>query len=134
MSPKSMKKWICLCNESINEEGIGNCTPGVTPDESHQEAESNEHHDIDVLESRISLRSDSISSIEFVPDEDPHEDNKYDLKYEKKNPKTPQRVLFLIKVSIDIGLSSESFFNSLLSWPFLFNHFYNSKLLSYKLF
>ena len=105
-----MQEGIGLSDEGVDEEGVGESTPGVTPDEGHQEPETDEHHHIYILEARVSLRLDSVSGIvELVPNEDPHKYDEDDFKDEHEDAKTPEGIFLLLKVSVDLGLTSHSF-------------------------
>lgn len=47
--PEGLEQEVQLHNHSIEEESVGQCTPGVALDEGHQEPESNKHHHVDIL-------------------------------------------------------------------------------------
>ena len=38
-----------LYNKGIDDEGVGKSRPGIIFDEDHEEAKTDEHHDIDIL-------------------------------------------------------------------------------------
>ena len=81
MGPEPMQERVGLRDEGVDEEGVGESAPGVTPDEGHQEAETDEHHHIYILKAGVSLRLDGVSWIgELVPNEDPHKDYEDDFK------------------------------------------------------
>ena len=123
MGPEPMQERVGLRDEGVDEEGVGESAPGVTPDEGHQEAETDEHHHIYILKAGVSLRLDGVSWIgELIPNEDPHKDDEDDFKDKHEDSKTPERILLLLKVSVDLGLSGHSFLNFL--FPIgLVNHF-----------
>ena len=47
--PEGLQKEVKLNDDGIDKESVGQCGPRMVLDEGHQEPESNEHHDIDVL-------------------------------------------------------------------------------------
>lgn len=71
--PETLQEDVELCNDCVDEEGVRNGAPGVWPDEGHQVAKADEHHDIDVLPPRVSLRDESCIVYEFDLGEDPEE-------------------------------------------------------------
>ena len=109
-----MQEGVGLSDECVDKEGVGESTPGITPDECHQETETDEHHYIYILEAGVSLRLDSICGIgELVPNEDPHKYDEDDLKDKHEDAKTPEGIFFLLKVSVNLGLSSHGFLDFL---------------------
>ena len=55
--PELEEEEVKLSDKCVNEEGIGESTPCITSDECHQKSKTYQHHHIDILEGRISLRS-----------------------------------------------------------------------------
>lgn len=53
--PEVLEEDVVLRDEGIDEEGVGNGAPGITSDEGHEEAETDEHHHVDILEGWIAL-------------------------------------------------------------------------------
>ena len=47
--PELLPQDVFLNNNDIDDESIGEGGPAITFDEDHQVAESNKHHDIDIL-------------------------------------------------------------------------------------
>ena len=56
----------------IEHEGVGKGTPCIASDECHEEAEADQHHHVDILVSRVTLRVEGITKgDELISGEDP---------------------------------------------------------------
>ena len=47
--PELLPQNILLNNKGVDDEGVGEGRPGMIFDEDHEETETNEHHDVDIL-------------------------------------------------------------------------------------
>lgn len=77
--PKRAEKNVVLSDKGIDEEGPSQSTPGVTSNKSHQISETNKHHDINILEGRISLWLQFCGWIEVYSHKDPYKSDNYYL-------------------------------------------------------
>lgn len=57
-----MQQHVELHNYGVDKEGVSKSGKAVIFEESHKEAEANQHHNIDVLEGRVSLACQGIST------------------------------------------------------------------------
>ena len=77
--PKWTEKYVELGHECINEESPWDGTPRVASNESHQKSEANQHHDIYILEGRVSRVVQISAGTKIDPDEYPDKSNQDDL-------------------------------------------------------
>lgn len=76
--PEGSNKNIKLNSEGVDEKSIRESRPGVFPDESHEEPESNEHHNVDVLIEGVISGRESRVIMDLMPHEDTvHNENDY---------------------------------------------------------
>lgn len=115
--PKVLKKDVVLSNEGVDEERIRDCAPGITSNEGHEIAETNQHHHVNILVSRVPLGAQSRAWLHLNSAEDPDQSNEGDLDQGHGDTKSIEGVLLIVSYDVfSIGIVPVDIVGGVAGW------------------